>query len=222
MTATARFAGHLAACPLVAIIRGITPDEVDGVGDALVQAGIRIIEVPLNSPNPLASIERLVRRVGDAATIGAGTVLDPADVHRLADIGAQLVVSPHVDVDVISATLAEGMVASPGFFTPSEAFRAIGAGAPVLKLFPAEAASPAVLKAQLAVIPPHVPVLAVGGISPDTVAPWLAAGAAGFGLGSGLYTPGLGAAEVGRRAQAYVAAVKAAPAARHPPQGSPR
>lgn len=222
MTATGRFMGHLAACPLVAIIRGVTPDEVEGVGDALIEAGIRIIEVPLNSPDPLSSIERLVRRVGDAATVGAGTVLDPADVRRLAEIGAELVVSPHVDIEVIGATVAEGMVASPGFFTPSEAFRAIGAGAPVLKLFPAEAASPAVLKAQLAVIPPHVPVLAVGGISPGTIAPWLAAGAAGFGLGSGLYTPGLDAIDVRRRAEAYVAAVKAAPAARRPPQGSPR
>ena len=216
MTATARFLGHLAACPLVAIIRGITPDEAEAIGDALVEAGIRIIEVPLNSPDPLTSIERLVRRIGDAATVGAGTVLDPEDVRRLAQIGAELVVSPHVDVDVIGATVAEGMVPSPGFFTPSEAFRAISAGAPVLKLFPAEAASPRVLKAQLAVIPPQVPVLAVGGIAPDTVEPWLAAGAAGFGLGSGLYTPGLAVDEVRRRADAYVAAVRAVPADRRP------
>lgn len=222
MTAAARFFGHLAACPLVAIIRGITPGEADAVGDALVEAGIRIIEVPLNSPDPFSSIERLVRRVGDAATVGAGTVLDPDDVRRLSEIGAELVVSPHVDAEVIAATVAHGMVSSPGFFTPTEAFRAIAAGAGVLKLFPAEAATPTVLKSQLAVIPPNVPVLAVGGITPDTVEPWLAAGAAGFGLGSGLYTAGLGPDEVRRRAERYAAAVKAAPAGRRPPPTWPR
>lgn len=207
MNAIERFFGNLQACPLVAIIRGVTPDEVEAIGDALLEAGIRIIEVPLNSPTPLRSIERLVRHAGGAATIGAGTVLDPADVARVADAGGELVVSPNTDPRVITATVNAGLVSAPGFFTPSEGFVAVGAGAHVLKLFPAEAASPRVLKAQLAVLPRDRPVLVVGGVTPANMGDYLSAGAQGFGLGSGLYTPGLSPAEVSERARAYVAAL---------------
>lgn len=208
MSAIADFRAHLAACPLVAIIRGVTPAEAEAVGAALVEAGLRIIEVPLNSPDPLRSIEILARAFGDVATVGAGTVLDPDSVAAVRDAGGRLIVSPNSDAAVISATVAAGLVSSPGYFTPSEAFVAITAGAQVLKLFPAEAASPAVLKAQLAVLPKSVPVLAVGGIRPDGMRPWLDAGASGFGLGSGLYSPGMTAVQVSDRARAYVAGLK--------------
>lgn len=207
MNARDRFFTNLADCPLVAIIRGVRAEEVVAVGDALIEAGIRIIEVPLNSPDPLRSIEALAKRAGADAVIGAGTVLDPADVARIAAIGGELIVSPHTDPDVITATVQAGLVSAPGYFTPSEAFAAVRAGAHALKLFPAEAASPKVLKAQLAVLPKDRPVLVVGGVTPDTMGEWLAAGAKGFGLGSGLYVPGLAPTEVGRRAKAYVAAL---------------
>lgn len=207
--ALARFRANLSACGLVAIIRGVTPDEVVAVGDALVAAGIRIIEVPLNSPDPLRSIERLARHLGEAASVGAGTVLDPADVGRIAAAGGELIVSPNSDPAVIRAAVAAGLVSAPGYFTPTEAFAAVAAGAHVLKLFPAEAAPPAVLKAQLAVLPRDRPVLVVGGVTPDTMGAYLKVGAAGFGLGSGLYAPGRAAAEVGRRARDYVAALTA-------------
>jgi 2-dehydro-3-deoxyphosphogalactonate aldolase len=207
MSPIERFRANLATCPLVAIIRGVRPDEVEAIGAALVEAGIRIIEVPLNSPDPLVSIERLARGLGAEATVGAGTVLDPADVRRIADVGGELIVSPNVDVDVIRASVSAGLVSSPGYFTPSEAFRAVSAGAHVLKLFPAEGAGPAVLKAQLAVLPGDIPVLAVGGITPGNMADYLAAGATGLGLGSGLYSSGRPAGEVRERGRAYVAAL---------------
>lgn len=200
------FADAFAACPLIAILRGIRPDEVDGVGDALAAAGFTLIEVPLNSPDPFTSIERLAARLGDRAMIGAGTVLDAADVARVRDAGGRMVISPNADIRVIGATAAAGMASLPGYFTPSEAFAALAAGASALKLFPAEAASPAVLKAQRAVLPRDVPVLAVGGIAPDTMAPWRAAGANGFGLGSALYRVGDGATAVGDAARRFVTA----------------
>lgn len=207
MTPLERFTRHLAACPLVAIVRGIRPDEADAVGEALVEAGIRIIEVPLNSPDPLDTIARLSARFGDRATIGAGTVLDPDDVARIADVGGRIIVSPHADPAVIAATVAAGLVSAPGYFTPTEAFAALKAGAHALKLFPAEAAGPSVLKAQRAVLPRHVPILMVGGITPDNMRDYLAAGADGFGLGSGLYSPGRSATDVAERARSYVAAL---------------
>jgi 2-dehydro-3-deoxyphosphogalactonate aldolase len=194
---------RLAECPLVAIIRGVTADEVEAVGDALYDAGIRIIEVPLNSPDPFASIARLADRLGDRALVGAGTVLTPADVERVAEAGGRLVVAPNVRAPVIAATIAADMVSMPGYFTPSEAFEALRAGAHGLKLFPAEAATPAVVKAQRAVLPPDVPLLIVGGVRPETMAAYREAGADGFGLGSGLYQPGFSPEEVGRRARAY-------------------
>lgn len=207
MTALERFGAQLAGCPLVAIVRGIMPGEAEAVGAALIDAGIRIIEVPLNSPDPLESIALLSKRFGDDATVGAGTVLDPADVARVADAGGRIIVSPDANVEVIAATVAAGLVSAPGYFTPTEGFAALRAGAHALKLFPAEAASPAVLKAQRAVLPRNVPVLVVGGVTPETMAGYLAAGADGFGLGSGLYSPGRSAADVGERARAYVAAL---------------
>ena len=199
---------YLGECPLVAIIRGVTPDEAEAIGDAIYEGGIRIVEVPLNSPDPLNSIERLAKRFGDRMLVGAGTVLDRADVARVSDAGGRIIFSPDTNVDVISATAAAGLVASPGFFTPSEAFTAIRAGATALKLFPAEAATPTVLKAQLAVIPQQVPIMIVGGVKPDTMRPWLDAGAAGFGLGGGLYRPGQSASETLDKACAYVEGLK--------------
>jgi 2-dehydro-3-deoxyphosphogalactonate aldolase len=213
MTAIERFQAHFDECPLVAILRGLTPDEAEPVGQALVEAGFRLIEVPLNSPWPLESIARLAARFGEVATIGAGTVTTVAQVAEVRDAGGTLVVSPHTDESVIAATAAAGLLSLPGFLTPSEAFAALGAGAHALKLFPAEAVSPAVLKAQRAVLPREVPVLPVGGIVPDNLAPWLAAGADGFGLGSALYRAGLTPAEVSERARRFVAALQERPRA---------
>ncbi|MBV9529094.1 MAG: 2-dehydro-3-deoxy-6-phosphogalactonate aldolase [Sphingomonas sp.] len=199
---------YLNQCPLVAIIRGVTPDEAEAIADAIHEGGIRIIEVPLNSPDPLKSIERIAARYGDRTLVGAGTVLNRDQVAQVKDAGGRIIVSPDSNIEVIATAAAAGLVSCPGYFTPTEAFAAIRAGAHGLKLFPAEGATPAVLKGQLAVVPKSVPVLAVGGISPDNMQPWLEAGAAGFGLGSGLYTPGQSPAETLDKARAYVAGVK--------------
>lgn len=203
----AAFRSRFASCPLVAIIRGVTPGEVEAIGGALVEAGIRIIEVPLNSPEPLKSIERLATRFGGDATIGAGTVLTAEDVRRVAAAGGRIIVSPGFDAEVVTASVTAGLVASPGYFTPSEAFAALKAGAHVLKLFPAEAAPPAVVKAQRAVLPRSTPLVVVGGITPANVAAYVEAGADGFGLGGALYRPGQTAAEVRDQARAFVAAL---------------
>jgi 2-dehydro-3-deoxyphosphogalactonate aldolase len=208
MSAAEDFRRYFAECPLVAIIRGVTPADAEAIAGALHEGGIRIIEVPLNSPDPLESIRIIARAYGDRALVGAGTVLDPADVSRVAEAGGRLVVSPNTNISVIEATVAAGMVSSPGYFTPSEAFAAIRAGAHSIKLFPAEAASPAVVKAQKAVLPKDVPLIVVGGVTPESVPDWLAAGAAGFGLGGGLYKPGQDAAATLERARAYVTAVR--------------
>lgn len=199
---------YLDQCPLVAIIRGIPPNDAEAIGDAIYEAGIRIIEVPLNSPDPLDSIEKLATRFGERMLVGAGTVLDAADVARVKEAGGRIIVSPNTNIDVIKASAAAGLVASPGYFTPTEAFSAIRAGATALKLFPAEGASPELLKAQLAVIPRDVPLIVVGGIKPDNMQPWLDAGATGFGLGGGLYKPGQSPAETATKAKAYVVGVK--------------
>jgi 2-dehydro-3-deoxyphosphogalactonate aldolase len=200
----------LQRCPLVAILRGVRPEEVEAIGDALLAEGFSVIEVPLNSPDPLESIGRLARRCGDRALVGAGTVIDPADCARIAAAGGRLVVTPHADPEVVRAAKAAGMLAVPGFFTPGEAFALLKAGADGLKLFPAEAASPAVLKALLAVLPKGTAILPVGGIEPGTMAPWRAAGAAGFGIGSAIYKPGDDAATVAAKARALQAALPGA------------
>jgi 2-dehydro-3-deoxyphosphogalactonate aldolase len=196
-------------CPLIGIIRGVTPGEVDPIGDAIFEAGIRIIEVPLNSPEPLKSIEKLAAKFGDRALVGGGTVLKVGDVANVRASGGRLIVSPNTNADVIAAATSQGLVSLPGYFTPSEAFAAIDAGATALKLFPAEGASPAVLKAQRAVIPTDVPIFVVGGVSPGNMQPWIDSGASGFGLGSGLYKPGQSAAEAAKKARAYVAGLRA-------------
>jgi 2-dehydro-3-deoxyphosphogalactonate aldolase len=203
-----RFHDYLDECPLIAIIRGVTPDDAAATAKAILEAGIRIIEVPLNSPDPLRSIGILAERFGDVALIGAGTVLTVEQVAEVQAAGGSLIVSPNVNPQVIAGTAEAGMVSCPGYFTPSEGFAAIAAGATGLKLFPAEGATPAVLKGQLAVLPKDVPVLAVGGISPTNMRPWLDAGAKGFGLGSGLYKPGQSAEETAEKARAYVEGVK--------------
>lgn len=205
MTVSDAFSAAFARCPLVAILRGVQPTEVEAIGEVLADAGFTLVEVPLNSPEPFDSIARLCKRIGDRALVGAGTVLDPADVQRLKDVGGGMVVSPNANPAVIHAARAAGMASLPGFFTPSEAFMAMAAGATALKLFPAEAASPQELKAQRAVIPKSMPILAVGGISPGNMRPWLEAGADGFGLGSALYKAGATPREVADAAQAFIA-----------------
>ena len=200
---------NLRQCPLIAVIRGVTPGEAATIGGALFDAGIRIIEVPLNSPDPLASIAALSAAFGDRALIGAGTVLDRAQVAHVKDAGGRIIVSPDCNPDVIAAAAAAGLISAPGYFTPSEAFTALRAGAHALKLFPAEGASPAMLKAQRAVLPRDVPIIVVGGVRPDNMEPWLAAGATGFGLGGGLYSAGQSVEETSAKARAYVAGVNA-------------
>lgn len=195
-------------CPLVAIIRGVTPGEAGDIAGALFEGGIRIIEVPLNSPDPLASIRAIADSLGDRALIGAGTVLDTTEVARVRDAGGRIVVSPNMNPAVIRTTVEAGMVSSPGIFTPSEAFTALEAGAHVLKLFPAEAASPRVVKAMRAVLPKGVRLLVVGGVTPDSVPGWFDAGADGFGLGSGVYKPGQSAEETLNKTRIFVEAVR--------------
>jgi 2-dehydro-3-deoxyphosphogalactonate aldolase len=196
----------LSELPLVAILRGIRPDEVDAVADALHDAGFRLIEVPLNSPEPLASIRRLVARFGPRAVIGAGTALSEADVAAVAETGAGLIVAPNADPAVIRAAKARGLSCLPGVATPSEAFAALAAGADALKAFPAEGLPPAVIKAWRAVLPREAAILPVGGIEPARMAAYRAAGATGFGLGSALYRPGMSAEAVRARAEAFVRA----------------
>lgn len=192
--------------PLIAILRGITPPEALSAAAALIEAGITTLEVPLNSPDAFASIEAMIGAFGTDATIGAGTVLTPEEVTRLAGIGGQLVVSPNCDAEVIAATKAAGMQSWPGVFTPTECFAALKAGADGLKLFPASLIGPEGLKAIRAVLPPATKVYAVGGASPANFATWRKAGADGFGIGTALYTPGLSAGEISTRARALVAA----------------
>jgi 2-dehydro-3-deoxyphosphogalactonate aldolase len=202
---------YLKPLPLVAVLRGISPAEVDGVADALVLAGFRVLEVTLNSPRPFDSIGMLAKRVGASALVGAGTVIDPADVARVKAAGGKLIVMPHADVAVIRETKKQGLVSIPGVATPTEAFAALAAGADALKMFPAEALPPAALKAWRAVLPRDALVFAVGGMKPDNLAPYWEAGADGFGTGSNLYKPGASLESVRTAAAAYARGVAALP-----------
>ena len=190
--------------PLVAILRGLTPQDALSVGAALFDAGFRVIEVPLNSPQPLESIALLAREFGYRCLVGAGTVLTPEQVAQVKAAGGKLIVMPHGDTAVIRAAKAAGLTCTPGVATPTEAFAALAAGADALKLFPAEQLPPPVLKAWSSVLPKGTALLPVGGITPDNMAPYRKAGAAGFGIGSALYAPGIDAVEVARRARAFV------------------
>ena len=190
---------------IIAILRGIRPEEVLAVADALIGEGITKIEVPLNSPDAIASVAALAERFGDVAVIGAGTVLTPADVDRVQAAGGRLIVSPDANPAVIARTKALGLLSYPGVMTPTECFAALRAGADGLKLFPGSLIGPAGLKALRAVLPEGTEVLAVGGAGPGNFAEWFAAGASGFGIGTALYRPGEGAGEVAARAREIVA-----------------
>ncbi|XHS77815.1 2-dehydro-3-deoxy-6-phosphogalactonate aldolase [Burkholderiaceae bacterium UC74_6] len=203
---TTGFNKAMKALPLVAILRGVRPEEVEAIGAALYAAGFRLIEVPLNSPEPLASIEALSRSLPADAVVGAGTVLTPEAAQQVKGAGGQLLVMPHCDPALIRAAKALSLIALPGVATPSEAFAALAAGADALKLFPAEMLPPPVVKALRAVLPPTVALLPVGGIAPQGMAAYRAAGANGFGLGSALYAPGYTAEQVAERAQAFARA----------------
>lgn len=192
---------------LVAILRGIKPNEAADIGQALVDAGIRAIEVPLNSPHPMHSIESLSHLFGDKVLIGAGTVLTAPDVKEVASAGGKLVVSPNTDEAVIRKSKELGLVSVPGFATATEAFTAIAAGADALKLFPAGTQGASNVKALKAVLPNDMPLLAVGGVGTSNMREFATAGADGFGLGSNLYRPGDTAPEVGRRAAEFVSQV---------------
>jgi 2-dehydro-3-deoxyphosphogalactonate aldolase len=203
------FSTYLGALPLVAILRGLRPEEAVEVGEALIEAGFRVIEVPLNSPRPLESIGLMASRFPEGVLVGAGTVLDPADVDRIRDVGGRLIVMPHGDPEVIRRAKAFDLACAPGVATPTEGFAALKAGADALKIFPAEALPPPVVKAWRAVLPKDVPLLPVGGIKPESMGPYVAAGANGFGLGGALYAPGMSAADVGRNARAFARAWEA-------------
>ena len=200
------FEQHLAECGLIAILRGITPVEAVEVGGVLFDAGIRVVEVPLNSPDPFASIAKLAAAFAGRMTVGAGTVLDPADINLLKTHHGEIAVSPDCNPAVIARAKDAGLVPIPGVFTPTEAFAAVRAGATHLKLFPAEAASPATVKAWKAVLPRHVKLFAVGGITPGNMQDWAAAGADGFGIGSNIYKRSMSTGEIGKAASAFVEA----------------
>ena len=200
-----KFKSAMRELPLVAILRGLTPPEAADVGDAIVESGFRLLEVPLNSPKPYACIT-LMRTRFPEALVGAGTVLDVQQVRYVHSAGGELIVSPNFNAEVVAEAVRLGMVCLPGVMTPTEAFGALAAGATGLKLFPAELASPAVVKALLAVLPAGTPLMPVGGITPTNMAEWRAAGASGFGIGSALYKPGKQASDVRADAQRFVAA----------------
>ena len=200
------FEEAVASCGIIAILRGVTLDEVAGIGDALHAAGIRIVEVPLNSPEPFRSIAALAARFRDRMVVGAGTVLDTENVDRVKSAGGQISVSPDCNPEVIARAVERGLVPLPGVFTPTEAFAAVRAGARHLKLFPAEAASPKTVKAWKAVLPREVKVHAVGGVTPANMRDWADAGCAGFGIGSNIYKPGMSADDVATAARSFVAA----------------
>lgn len=192
--------------PLIAILRGLTPGEAVAVGTAIADAGFRVLEVPLNSPDPFTSIRLLQQHLGERCLIGAGTVMTQAQVAEVAAAGGRLIVMPHADTAVIAAAKHAGLLCTPGVATPTEAFAALAAGADALKLFPAEQLGPSVIKAWRAVLPRGLALLPVGGITPDNMGPSVTAGASGFGIGSALYAPGREAADVASRARAFAQA----------------
>jgi len=202
------FGGWLKRWPLVAILRGIKPAEAPDIGIMLVETGFTIIEVPLNSPEPYASIVRLAKRLGDRALVGAGTVTDWEQVTKVADAGGGVIVMPHADERIVEAAKRHNLFVVPGFATPTEAFRMINAGADAIKLFPAEANPPKVLKSLRAVLPREVLILPVGGITPQNMNDYWAAGADGFGLGSALYRPGMSFEQAERSAADFRLALK--------------
>lgn len=200
------FRDYLSAFPLVAILRGLKPENAEAIGEALAEAGFRIIEVPLNSPEPFSSIERMAKRFGSDVLVGAGTVLDPAEVGRVRDAGGRLIVMPHGDLAVVKRAVELGLACTPGVATPTEAFAALKAGAAALKMFPAENLPPAVVKAWRAVLPSETLLLPVGGIRPETMAPYVEAGVNGFGLGSALFAPTSSVADVRENARRFASA----------------
>jgi len=202
-------ASYLTPLPLIAVLRGIAPEEAPSVGDTLVEAGFRILEVPLNSPRPFESIRILAERHGARCLIGAGTVLRVEDVARIREANGRVVVMPHSDPAVIREAKAQGLVCVPGVATPTEAFAALAAGADGLKMFPAESLPPAALRAWRAVLPKDALVFAVGGMKPDNLEPYWTAGANGFGTGSNLYKPGVSVQEVRDVAAAFASAIGA-------------
>jgi 2-dehydro-3-deoxyphosphogalactonate aldolase len=207
LSAEDQFDEALAACPLIAILRGVRPDEAVTIAEATIAAGFRIVEVPLNSPEPFESIARLATLVGGRALVGAGTVLTEHDVHLVAEAGGRAIIAPNMNAAVIRTARRLGLVALPGVATPTEAFSALEHGANALKLFPAEATPPAVVKAMLAVLPKGTRLIPVGGITPALIPAYAAAGAKGFGIGSAVYKPGMTAAAVHSAASAFVAAI---------------
>ena len=202
-TPAALLASHLQQLPLVAILRGLTPLEAPAIGQALTSAGFVLLEVPLNSPQPLDSIAALCAQHPELP-IGAGTVMGAADVRNVHAAGGRLIISPHFDAEVVHEALRLGLACMPGVATPSEAFAALKAGAHALKLFPAEMIAPNVVKALRAVMPSHVPLLPVGGIDPDNMGAYKKAGASGFGIGSSLYKPGRSAAQTMAAARHFI------------------
>lgn len=209
MPLTDKFARNMAAFPCVAILRGLEPINALEIGQVLVDYGFRIIEVPLNSPEPLRSIEILAKAFGDNIIIGAGTVLNIASVEDVQNAGGEIIVSPNTNIDVIQTTKSRGMLSAPGVQTPSEAFVAIEAGADAIKFFPGESITPKIFKAMKAVLPPNIPTLIVGGVVPETMEGYLNVGASGFGIGSGVFKAGDNAAGVGQKARAFTTALKA-------------
>ena len=205
------FGDWLARWPLIAILRGIKPEEAVDIATILVETGFCIVEVPLNSPEPYASIVRLSKRFGHRVLVGAGTVTDWEQVRKVADAGGRIIVMPHADERIVEAAKRRNLYVVPGFATPSEGFRMIDAGADAIKLFPAEANPPKALKAMRAVLPKEVPILPVGGITPDSMKDYWNAGADGFGLGSALYKPGDDAAKVTQKAADFRIALEALP-----------
>jgi 2-dehydro-3-deoxyphosphogalactonate aldolase len=202
------FAGWISRCPVIAILRGIKPDEVESIGEALEEAGVTIVEVPLNSPDPFESIGTLARVFGDRMLVGAGTLTAPAQVAEVACVGGKLIVTPHADLSIISAAKHAGLFAVPGFFNPTEAFALLKAGSDAIKLFPAEVVGTSMLKALKAVLPKDALVIPVGGIDKQSIATWMAAGANAFGVGSSIYRPGDDAKIVKQKATVLIDALR--------------